>query len=268
MIECPDLLRLRYDFISINPTKRYFEDPREVFDQPVFVTEKVDGSQMAVGWKNDTPYLQGKNSHIDMSDKRKAYDGAWSWAWQNVEKIQQTRGFLVIGEWLKIQHSLPYDNLPDWFLVFDIWDNKQKKFLNFKDVQRKCTLWGFYTVPLLFEGKLKYADLPEFFHQKKSNFLSSTKLIETKFSPEEIEEIRHPHFKGRVLDRFSDGLVYMEGVVVKAGNAPKFTEEKKSIWWTNCAKCVSAEFIEDLSDDAHWTSTRARENKLGSWAGF
>jgi hypothetical protein len=39
---------------------------------------------------------------------------------------QQER--ILFGEWLAAEHTVCYDNLPDWFLAFDIYDVASQKF--------------------------------------------------------------------------------------------------------------------------------------------
>lgn len=131
MHKYPDLYRIRYDHIQMVTSKRYWEDPRHLFKNISIIEEKIDGSQMAIGWKHDAPYVQGKNSHIDQSDKRMAYHGVWAWIWENVAKLQKLKGKLVFGEWMRVRHSLEYDLLPDWFIAFDVYDlEKGQSFLD------------------------------------------------------------------------------------------------------------------------------------------
>jgi len=255
MFQYPNLLRIRYDHIAPAIQKRYFENPKDVFSQEVVVTEKVDGSQMAVGCKGNDgiPYLQGKNSHIGMDDKRKAYYGAWSWAWAHQAMIQKLKGYLAFGEWVRVQHSLPYDELPDWWIGFDVYDLKNKRFLAPLQAIKFLKEIGFATVPVLHVGKIKQQDVLKLVEGRKSNFLSFFDLQKTAFSAEELEQIRR--------ERFADGKAFMEGCVIKSKDQPKFSGD----YWSNCGKVVTREFLDCFSEDSHWTSERMRENKLKEW---
>ena len=225
----------------------------------------LHNSQLAVGWKNDAPYVQGKNSHLVEFDKRKAYHGVWSWIWDNVTKVEFMKGYLVFGEWLRVQHSLPYDSLPDWFAVFDIWDYKNAKFMNWDSVVEFCHERGLTTVPGLFRGKLKKDDLLRLVEGRKSNFSSSDILDRTRFGLEDRHEIQFSVCNGKTTERFSDGRIFMEGCVVRPLQGPKFQTTKKTTYWTNCAKMVAQEFLDGFEENAHWTSTRMKENRLSSW---
>lgn len=268
MLEYPNLLRIRYGHIAPAFGKRYFDEigkEKDLFRGEMIVTEKVDGSQLAVGWKNDKPYIQGKNSHIAEFDKRKAYHGTWSWVWENIAKVEMLKGYLVFGEWLRVQHSLPYDDLPDWFVAFDVWDYENGKFMNWDAVTEFCKRVGFATVPELFRGKLKKEDLPTLVEGRRSQFSSSDILEKTRFNLEDRHEIQFSECKGKTTERFSDGRIFMEGCVVRPLQGPKFQTTKKTTYWTNCAKMVVQEFLDEFEENAHWTSTRMKENRLARW---
>jgi len=267
--EYPSLLRIRYDNISPAYGKRYFEeigDYKDLFKQELVITEKVDGSQMAIGWKNGQPYLQGKNSHIPEFDKRKAYYGAWSWAWANISKLEKLSGFLVYGEWARVQHSLPYDDLPDWFLAFDVYDLEKARFLNWDKVVEFAKEVGLTTVPELHRGKVRKDELPFYVTNRKSRFSTSAILEETRFDDGERALIQKRDANGNA-GRFKDGMVFCEGCVIKPLQNPKFDQKKKTVYWTNCGKVITQEFGDCFEDDSHWTSERMRENKLAAWYG-
>ena len=38
------------------------------------------------------------------------------------------RGLVLFGEWCFAQHSVPYTRLPDWFLLFDVYDMTRGEF--------------------------------------------------------------------------------------------------------------------------------------------
>jgi hypothetical protein len=55
-------------------------------------------------------------------------------------------GWRVCGENVFAKHSIYYDKLPSYFLVFSIWDENNFS-LNWEEVEGLCELLGFYTVP-------------------------------------------------------------------------------------------------------------------------
>ena len=134
---------------------------------------------------------------------------------------------MLFGEWAKVQHSLEYNALPDWFIVFDVYDKKTKTFLAPEHALKTAQEMGFYTTQIIGTGKYSYDMLPGLIDARKSSF----------------------------------GDVVNEGIVIKNRASP---ENNGSIW-TNCAKYVCQEFLDNFEDDSHWTSHRMKENRLKGW---
>lgn len=163
MLEYPNLLRLKFDHIQIRSDKRYIpaDEERDFFKcRDLLVEEKVDGSQVAIGWKHGMPYAQGRSGHISQYDKRVAFDGMWSWIWRNCPKLERTQGHLVFGEWMKPCHSVYYDRLPDFFLAFDVYDLGQKRFLDADAKAELLASWGLSAVRVLHRGPLRKEGVP------------------------------------------------------------------------------------------------------------
>ena len=66
----------------------------------------------------------------------KPFEGQWkplnNWINCHEEKIFDVLmdEFILYGEWCYAKHSVYYDNLPDWFIGFDIFDIKRRRFLS------------------------------------------------------------------------------------------------------------------------------------------
>lgn len=172
-------MRLKYDHIQLFKGKRYVnpkDEPKLFKCKNLVIEEKIDGSQSGVGFKGGYPYAQGRSGHISEFDKRVAFVGFWSWIWQKVVKIEKVRGHLLFGEWMKPQHSIEYDELPDFFIAFDVWAMKQKQFLNLKAKTKFLEEVGIAQIPLLYEGKIKKDDIPDLVDNKKSNYSSNQNM--------------------------------------------------------------------------------------------
>ena len=66
--------------------------------------------------------------------------------------------FIIFGEWCTFQHSVPYGSLPDWFLVFDIYDLRESKFLSRRRIEQKLN-GKMKLVPVL--AKQRFGSLDE-----------------------------------------------------------------------------------------------------------
>lgn len=139
------------------PRKRYATDAqvRELISEPLFITEKVDGSIIRSGLGSDgVPVVRGRRRLIPQDDTSKPYRGLWGWVWGNHAKLEALGGAVFV-EWLMARHTVPYDRLPDWGLVFDIYDTKRGTFLPWNQSRALVQRSGLHSVPTLFEGRVK-----------------------------------------------------------------------------------------------------------------
>jgi hypothetical protein len=104
-----------------------------------YYQEKVDGANCGISWDNG-PILRNRD-HIlrkgfpAKTPAKKQFVPAWNWLHdheediKNVEKIWGGK-VTIYGEWLLAKHSIEYNNLPDYFLAYDIWSVEEGKFIS------------------------------------------------------------------------------------------------------------------------------------------
>lgn len=61
-------------------------------------------------------------------------------------------GWRICGENMQAMHSIGYSDLPDWLLVFSIWDDRNRA-LSWDTTLEWCQLLGLSPVPELYRGK-------------------------------------------------------------------------------------------------------------------
>lgn len=109
--------------------------------KPVVVTEKMDG-------ENTTLYDKGLHarslSSVDHPSR------SWVKALHGQIARDIPEGFRICGENLYAKHSIAYDKLPSYFLVFNIWNGDTC--LSWDDTVEWCALIGLQTVPVLWRG--------------------------------------------------------------------------------------------------------------------
>jgi ATP-dependent RNA circularization protein (DNA/RNA ligase family) len=163
--EYPELLRIKSDHIEKRGDKRYVEVGwlRSFLKgrKRLIIEEKLDGSQMAIGWKNGSAYIQGRRSHISRFDARPEYNGVLEWVEARDAELKPLRGYLVFGEWLKVRHHVAYESLPDWFIAFDVWDSRSKRFLPLRKKAYFLDELGIESAPVLHEGKVSITLIDE-----------------------------------------------------------------------------------------------------------
>jgi len=108
----------------------------------VVVTEKLDGENCTIG---------RNYSHARSLDPQPHPSRDWvkSLAGQIGHDIPD--GWRLCGENLFAQHSIAYDELPSYFVLFSIWDNNNVC-LSWDDTEEWAQLLGVHTVPVLYRG--------------------------------------------------------------------------------------------------------------------
>ncbi len=61
---------------------------------------------------------------------------------------------IAFGEWCYAEHSVFYDSLPDWFLLFDFYDRGERRFWSRVRRDKWAKDAGLWTVPLIVTGVL------------------------------------------------------------------------------------------------------------------
>lgn len=116
----------------------------EIFEgQEIVVTEKMDGENSTIYWDGyfHARSISGKahpsQSYLKSSMQKWCYDLPQNWR--------------VCGENLYACHSIEYQKLPSYFMVFSIWDERNEC-LSWKDTCDWAELLGLTVVPTLYEG--------------------------------------------------------------------------------------------------------------------
>ena len=66
---------------------------------------------------------------------------------------------ILFGEWCAARHSLDYAALPDWFLIFDVYDRQAQRFWNQARRNVLASQLGLSVVPLLNRGRFTVKEL-------------------------------------------------------------------------------------------------------------
>lgn len=84
------------------------------------------------------------------------------------EVLGQT--LIAFGEWCAARHSLDYPALPDWWLMFDVYDRSQGRFWSTRRRDQLASTLGLSTVPRLAEGRQTVATLVNGVDHWKSHY--------------------------------------------------------------------------------------------------
>ena len=110
------------------------------FPLECYVQEKVDGASIGLSWLNDGPILRNRKHILKKgyskikTPAKKQFTSAWNWIHDHKGDIKEVENMwqsqiTIYGDYMFAQHSIYYDNLPDWFIAYDIWSVDDGKFL-------------------------------------------------------------------------------------------------------------------------------------------
>ena len=121
---------------------RVLDDLTGLQEQEIVVTAKMDGENTTLY----PDYLHARSVEYEAHPSR-----SWIRALHARVGRDIPAGWRVCGENLYAKHSIKYDRLPDYFLVFSIW-NERNICLSWSATSEWTELLGLRTVPVLYTG--------------------------------------------------------------------------------------------------------------------
>ena len=140
----------------------------------VVVEEKLDGANLglSVGPVGELR-MQNRGQYLEVP-----YSGQFeklnSWVSPHADDLVTALGenLILFGEWCAARHSVAYERLPSWFLVFDVYDCSEGRF--WSTARRNALARGLdlSVVPALFHGHTTLAGLKNLIQSEPSRFRS------------------------------------------------------------------------------------------------
>lgn len=115
-----------------------------LFGQQVVITEKMDGSNLAL--TREGVYAR---SH-EGPPKQPSFDRAKA-LWAQI-RHHIPSNFTIFGEWCYAKHSIHYHALPGYFLVFGIRNDTGEEWYSWQETLSLARELGLPVVPVLWEG--------------------------------------------------------------------------------------------------------------------
>ena len=187
------------------------DEVKRLLGATVVIEEKLDGANSGVIRHKSGFSLQKKGSLVGQSEHLQ-FQYFHNWAnrlkYDNIMAVPP--GYIVYGELMYIVHTIYYNRLPDYFIVFDVWNGRQ--YMDRESKEEFCKEFGFQIIPLIVQGHFEVKELYSLI-PKVSSFGNVAEGIVVK---------RYREFSTRRND-------YMRGKVVKK-EFLKFVEENEH--WT------------------------------------
>lgn len=100
----------------------------EFLQAPLVVEEKIDGENLGLSVVEGRVVAQSRGSYVEPGGT--SFHGLRSWLQPRAPRLADELGeaLVLFGEWCAVRHSVPYDALPDWLLVFDVYDRRTEDF--------------------------------------------------------------------------------------------------------------------------------------------
>ena len=175
----------------------------------VVVEEKLDGANVGLSLDPDGG-LRAQNRGQYLAEPHAGqFARLPAWLAQHEESLLSVLepNLILFGEWCAARHSLDYAALPDWFLLFDVYDRATGRFWSTARRDELADKGGLMTVPTLFRGKATVASLKQLVNGSASRY-------------------REGVLEGLVIRRESAGWCEARAKLVR----PDFTQAIDSHW--------------------------------------
>lgn len=121
------------------------------------VSEKLDGANVGVSFKNDELVLQSRGHVLRGGRRERLFDRFKAWGREREGALYEALGgrYTLFGEWLAIKHRVFYDMLPGYFIALDVYDRELGDFLPTWQQEKVREGLGIHSPPLLHRAPFK-----------------------------------------------------------------------------------------------------------------
>lgn len=187
---------------------------KAILNGEVVVEEKVDGANVGISVAASGELVAQNRGTILGPGAHPQFQALWSWLARHREGLVEVLGGdrMLFGEWCFAVHSIKYTRLMDWFLAFDVFDRKAKRFWSSSRRDALLAEVGVAAVPrvakgrfdvpgllrLLSDSRLADAPMEGIYVRRESEewLLDRAKLVRAEFV-QSIEE----HWSARKLEK-------------------------------------------------------------------
>ena len=148
------------------------EDAAGLLADEVVVEEKLDGANLGFSVSSDGRLRAQNRGQYVLPPFVGQFARLGHWMDMHQDQLLETlnESLIVFGEWCAARHSLDYDRLPDWWLVFDVYEREAGKFWSTGRRHQMVKTLGVAEVPCLHRGTVNLAQLEEWTVNQVSRF--------------------------------------------------------------------------------------------------
>lgn len=138
--------------------------PSEVQDllaKEVIVEEKLDGANLGFSLSSDGLLLAQNRGQYLIEPHVGQFARLPAWLSLHGDALHGVLSpdLILFGEWCAARHSLDYSALPDWFLLFDVYDRVAQRFWSTPRRDALAQTAELATVPRVWQGRASLAEL-------------------------------------------------------------------------------------------------------------
>ncbi|QNT25380.1 RNA ligase family protein [Ralstonia solanacearum] len=129
----------------------------------VVVEEKMDGANLGLALASDGNLRTQNRGQYLTEPHAGQFARLPAWLAQHGSALRSalTPNVILFGEWCAARHSLDYSSLPDWLLLFDVYDRATGRFWSTPRRNAFALSAGLATVPRVATGKTTVAALKQ-----------------------------------------------------------------------------------------------------------
>ncbi|MDG4550208.1 MAG: RNA ligase family protein [Candidatus Contendobacter sp.] len=148
------------------------EEADALLSAPVRVEEKIDGANLGLSVGPDGRLrAQNRGQYLEAPCRGQFTRLA---AWLAAREIELAsalgQNLVLFGEWCAARHSVEYEQLPDWFVAFDVYGRESGRFWSAARRDEFCARLGLAVAPALSEGRTSLTALRELVTTRRSRF--------------------------------------------------------------------------------------------------
>ena len=127
----------------------------------VVVEEKLDGANLGLSLAADGDLQVQNRGHYLVTPFGGQFTRLQAWLTMHEAGLQSVLqpGLILFGEWCAARHSLNYDHLPDWWLLFDVYDREAGRFWSVERRNALARAAGLICVPQVARGRFRLEQL-------------------------------------------------------------------------------------------------------------
>jgi len=220
--------------------------------QFLVIEEKLDGANSGISLTADGELrLQSRGHFLTGGYRERHFNLLKTWAATHQNELREILGtrYIVYGEWLYAKHTVFYDQLPHYFLEFDVFDREGKRFLSTELRQNLFRGSPVASVPVLWIGTDPGRSLLE---DLLSRSLYKSQSWQSSLRETAIAESLDPERVWTETDQSNE----MEGLYIKA-------ESKTEV--VGRYKFIRASFLTSVVDSGtHWIDRPIVPNLLAA----